>query len=59
MKKEYSKPELDAKAFAQFENVFTACNKGNAVPRGCESDTYDHPSSGPEWSAAFKGNGSV
>lgn len=27
MKKEYSKPELDTKAYAQFENVFTGCDK--------------------------------
>jgi hypothetical protein len=27
MKKEYTKPELNTKAFAQFENVFTACGK--------------------------------
>ena len=29
MKKDYSKPVLDTKAFAQFENVFTACSKGH------------------------------
>lgn len=27
MKKEYIKPELDTKAYAQFESVFTDCNK--------------------------------
>ena len=27
MKKTYVKPELDSRTFAQFENVFTACNK--------------------------------
>lgn len=37
MKKSYLKPQLDRKAYAQFENVFTACNKGNAVPQGCQS----------------------
>lgn len=26
MKKEYTKPKLDSKAFAQFENVFTNCD---------------------------------
>lgn len=59
MKKEYTKPVLDTKAFAQFENVFTACDKGNAHAQGCVSDTYEHPSSGREFSAAFKGNGSI
>lgn len=29
MKKEYTKPEIDAKAYAQFENVFTTCNKNS------------------------------
>ena len=27
MKKEYSKPLLNTKAYAQFENVFAACSK--------------------------------
>lgn len=55
MKKMYTKPLLDRKAYAQFENVFTACNKGNAIPRGCQSDTAEHPSDG-NWSAAFSSN---
>lgn len=58
MKKKYTKPELDTKAYAQFENVFTACNKGNAHAQGCVSDTADHSSDG-NWSAAFNGNEST
>ena len=27
MKKVYAKPEIDTRTFAQFENVFTACDK--------------------------------
>lgn len=27
MKKEYTKPELDIKAYAQFESVFTKCDR--------------------------------
>jgi len=27
MKETYKKPEFDVKDFAQFENVFTACNR--------------------------------
>ncbi|MEQ8174748.1 MAG: hypothetical protein ABRQ26_06705 [Syntrophomonadaceae bacterium] len=53
MKKVYEKPELNAKAYAQFENVFTACDKGNASPQGCESNTYATEHSGPRWSAHF------
>ena len=30
MKKEYVKPKLDTKAYAQFENVFADCNKNPA-----------------------------
>ena len=28
MKIKYEAPEIDVKEFAQFENVYTACNKG-------------------------------
>ncbi len=55
MKKEYTKPELDTKAYAQFENVFTACNKGNAAERGCVYDPQSHPGDS-KWNAAFNGN---
>ena len=58
MKKEYTKPEINTKAYAQFENVFTACNKGNPGPAGCVTDTYATPSTAPNFSAAFNGNGS-
>lgn len=34
MKKVYTKPELVTKAYAQFENVFTACSK-NPSEIGC------------------------
>lgn len=59
MKKTYTKPELDTKAFAQFENVFTACNKGNAIPRGCYYvDDPNWPPKGSDY-AAFKQNSST
>jgi len=35
MKKTYEKPGLESRSFAHFENVFTACDKGNWDPRGC------------------------
>lgn len=59
MKREYSKPELNTKAYAQFENVFTACDKGNPDPQGCYSDQYEHPSTGRPFSAAYNSNGST
>ncbi|MDR0326556.1 MAG: hypothetical protein LBI19_10755 [Oscillospiraceae bacterium] len=34
-KKPYESPQMDVKEFAQFENVFTYCNKGNAHTQGC------------------------
>jgi len=37
MKKEWTKPELIKRAYAQFENVFTYCNKGNSK-QGCIPD---------------------
>ena len=40
MKKTYEKPGLESRTFAQFENVFTACTKGNAHAQGC---TYCGP----------------
>lgn len=58
MKKEYTKPELDTKAFAQFENVFTACDKGNEK-KGCVFvDDPNWPPSGTPY-AAFKQNSSL
>ena len=35
MKKKYLKPELDTKGYAQFENVFTRCTKGNSKKVDC------------------------
>lgn len=58
MKKQYSKPNLDSKAFAQFESVFTACDKGNAM-QGCQPDTYETASSGLSESAAYKSDASI
>ena len=59
MKKAYTKPELDTKAFAQFENVFTACSKGNASKAGCYPGAYETPSTDPSGSAEYKSqNGS-
>jgi len=57
MKKEYTKPLLDAKAYAQFENVFTECTKGNAIPQGCSPYDGWTPSESDE--AAFKTNSST
>ncbi|MBU7007238.1 hypothetical protein [Phosphitispora fastidiosa] len=54
MKKEYCKPELDVKAYAQFENVFTKCNKGNDGPQKC-SFIPGWPPNDEEW-AAFGAN---
>ena len=39
MKKTYVKPELDSRTFAQFENVFTACNK----TKNNANCSYCHP----------------
>ena len=33
MKREYTKPTMEVKEFAQFENVFTWCDK--AIQHGC------------------------
>lgn len=49
MKKEYSKPEINTKAFAQFENVFTGCNKTGNHNDGCVDN-------GPEWPTSGSGN---
>lgn len=46
MKKTYVKPELDSRTFAQFENVFTACNKGNFHAQGCEYHNDSNPGDG-------------
>ena len=36
MKKEYVKPQIDTKAYAQFENVFAKCTKGQGQAKnGC------------------------
>lgn len=48
MKKKYSKPELDTKAYAQFENVFTGCNK-NPADSDCVSDSMYLPSDGSSY----------
>jgi hypothetical protein len=37
-KKKYEKPEADVKEFAQFENVFTWCNR-NPAQAGCVNVT--------------------
>lgn len=56
MKKEYTKPELDTKGYAQFENVFTKCTKGNPK-KGCV-EVPGWPPSGSEY-AAYGGNPSI
>ncbi|HHU91297.1 MAG TPA: hypothetical protein GXZ22_09635 [Clostridiaceae bacterium] len=57
MKKDYSKPVLETKAYAQFENVFTKCNKGN-IKNGCIEIDNEWPPSG-EGYAALKSNAST
>jgi len=46
MKKTYAKPGLESRTFAQFENVFTACNKGNFHAQGCEWHNDQNPGVG-------------
>jgi hypothetical protein len=63
MSKDYNKPEMDVKDQAQFENVFTYCNKGNAHAQGCIDITgtgndADHIAGETDFSAAFSGGGS-
>lgn len=57
MKKKYTKPELNTKAYAQFESVFTGCNKTRSancsVPNGYPSDgssycAYNDPPKGSQ-----------
>jgi hypothetical protein len=61
MKLTYSKPTLEVKDFAQFENVYTYCNKGNAHAQGCVDITGSGNASdkvgNPSGSAAFSGGG--
>jgi hypothetical protein len=59
MKKVYTKPELNTKAYAQFENVFTACDKGNPGSQKCHTDIFPHSSSDPSGSAAYSCNEST
>ena len=57
MKKVYTKPELDTKGYAQFENVFTQCTKGNSKKAEC----YMVPGWPPVGNhyAAYGGNHSI
>ena len=57
MKKEYTKPMLDIKGYAQFENVFTQCTKGNDKKDGCQV-VPGWPPSGNHY-AAYGGNPSA
>ncbi|QHA00949.1 hypothetical protein [Dehalobacter restrictus] len=50
MKKEYTKPMLDAKEYAQFESVFADCNKGNAGI-GCIDNVTDWTPTGSSYAA--------
>lgn len=54
-KQEYTTPKITKKAYAQFENVFTYCDKGNAYPRNCQYVAPGNPSQGPgspsQWAA--------
>jgi len=56
MKKDYSKPVLDTKAYAQFENVFTKCTR-EPKTSGC-SEIPGWPPSESEFTA-FKSNRST
>ena len=61
MKREYTAPTMEVKEFAQFENVFTWCDK--ALQHGCadidgskEADTRP-PDVKPSQANAHKGGG--
>lgn len=49
MKRAYIKPELGTKQFAQFENVFTGCNKVANSPQ------WPNCISNPNWPSSGKG----
>jgi len=61
MKQPYESPKMDVKEFAQFENVFTYCTKGNVHEQGCMDVTGSGNSSDvppgvdPSTVAAFAG----
>lgn len=60
-KRKYIPPEMEIKEFAQFENVFTYCTKGNEK-KGCiditgSGNDADKGKTPPSQSAAFSGNG--
>ena len=49
MKQAYVKPELDVRTYAQFENVFTFCDKGNEHSRGCKFAAHGNPGRDSPW----------
>ncbi len=61
MKKQYTKPELGTKEYAQFENVFTNCNQ-DAAPCGSNPgqggvNPPDHGNPNvSSWDYGFAGN---
>ena len=61
-KKKYVKPKLESFAYAQFENVFTACDKNshtnNQYGVGCSFYPDINENSHPSWTAHFGGQGS-
>lgn len=47
MKLTYEKPTMDSRTYAQFENVFTFCSKGN-TKRGCTVEGIINPGAGSD-----------
>lgn len=62
-KKKYVKPKLDTYAFAQFENVFTACDKNRNTNNSSEIPCTFNPNirenSDPNWTSHFASQGSI
>lgn len=59
MKKKYESPEINSKAYAQFENVYTdGCTKnktGQGWQSGCYYDPNLDPNSGPSQTSRHTG----
>lgn len=53
MKKRYEAPKINVEYYAQFENVFTKCTKGNETKTNCDI-VPGWPPKGSEY-AAFGG----
>jgi hypothetical protein len=58
MKKEYQSPSLEKMEYAQFENVFTACDKNPSSDNCIYDDNIDEPGSGNSHHKQLAGEGS-